>query len=100
MNHYLLIYELADDYLPRRGEYRAAHLELAWESCARGEMVLGGALAEPIDRAILVFQGAGPEVAARFAKADPYVRNGLIRSWSVRPWMTVVGDLAANPVRP
>jgi hypothetical protein len=28
--HYRLFYEVGDDYLERRGEFRNAHLELAW----------------------------------------------------------------------
>lgn len=100
MNHYLLIYDLADDYLARRGEFRGVHLKMAWEAHARGELMLGGALGEPVDRAILMFKGESPKVAEDFAKGDPYVANGLVRNWSVRPWMTVVGDLAANPVKP
>lgn len=100
MNHYLLIYDLADDYLARRGEFRGVHLKMAWEAHAKGDLVLGGALGEPVDRAILMFKGESPKVAEDFAKADPYVTNGLVRTWTVRPWMTVVGDLAANPVRP
>lgn len=95
--HYLLIYELAPDYLERRGAFRDEHLKLAWE--AEG-IVLGGALAEPVDRAILLFQGDSPDAAKRFANADPYVRNGLVGRWEVRAWTTVVGDLASSPVRP
>ena len=30
MNHYLLIYDLTDDYLARRAEFRGLHLKLAW----------------------------------------------------------------------
>ena len=100
MNHYLLIYDLADDYLTRRGEFRGAHLKLAWSAHERGELVLGGALGEPVDRAILMFKGQSPRVAEDFAKSDPYVANGLIKSWTVRPWLTVIGGLAANPVKP
>jgi uncharacterized protein YciI len=100
MNHYLLIYDLADDYLARRGDFRGLHLNLAWAAHQRGELLLGGALGEPVDRALLMFKGESPKAAEDFAKGDPYVTNGLIKSWSVRPWLTVVGDLAANPVRP
>lgn len=100
MNHYLLIYDLASDYMTRRGEFRGVHLNLAWEAHKRGELVLGGALGEPVDSAILMFKGESPKVAEDFAKVDPYVTNGLVRKWTVRPWMTVVGDLASNPVRP
>jgi len=95
--HYMLIYELAPDYLARRGSFRNEHLKLAWE--AEG-MVLAGALTEPTDRALLLFEGDSPDAATRFANADPYVKNGLVTRWEVRPWTTVVGKTAANPVRP
>ena len=98
--HYLLIYDLAPDYLERRGEFRGAHLGLAWQAHERGELILGGALAEPNDQAILLFQGDSPVAAERFAAADPYVSNGLVASWRVRPWTTVVGVTAATPFRP
>lgn len=98
--HFLLIYDLAPDYLERRTEFRNEHLKLAWEASERGELVLGGALQEPSDQAFLLFRGESPEAAEAFAKADPYVANGLILSWKVRPWMTVVGELAESPVRP
>lgn len=98
--HFFLIYDLAPDYLERRTEFRNEHLKLAWEASERGELVLGGALQEPADQAFLLFRGESPEAAEAFAKADPYVANGLILSWKVRPWMTVVGELAESPVRP
>jgi hypothetical protein len=98
--HFLLFYETAPDYLERRGDFRSEHLKLAWEACERGEIVLAGALADPVDGAVLLFRGETAEVAERFAKADPYVRNGLITNWYVRPWTTVVGEGAASPVRP
>jgi uncharacterized protein YciI len=98
--HYLLFYELGDDYLSRRGEFRNAHLELAWQANARGELVLGGALANPIDGAVVLFKGDSPEIAERFAKADPYVTNGIVKRWRVREWTTVAGENAATPVRP
>jgi len=96
--HFLLLYDLAPDYLERRGTYRAAHLDLARAAVTRGELVLGGALAEPADQAVLLFRGAGPEAAEAFARSDPYVINGLVRSWKVRPWITVAGPDALTPV--
>ena len=97
--HYLLFYETAPDYLERRSQFRTEHLTLAWQAHARGELALGGALANPVDGAVLLFQGDSPDVAARFAEADPYVLNGLVTRWQVRPWLTVVGDQASSPVR-
>ena len=70
----------------------------AQAAVARGELVLGGALAEPADQAILLFKGTGPDAATAFAEADPYVREGLVRSWKVRLWTTVVGADALTMV--
>ena len=97
--HYLLFYEVTPDYVERRAQYRAEHLTLAWQAHERGELLLGGALTDPVDSAVLLFQGTSPEVAARFAEADPYVRNGLVTRWQVRSWLTVVGEQAGSPVR-
>lgn len=97
--HYLLFYEFVGDYLQRRGQFRAEHLQLAWQSQERGELVLAGAFAEPVDGAMLMFKGDSPEAAERFAAADPYVKNGLVTRHWVRSWTTVVGDDAATPVR-
>lgn len=98
--HYLLFYEVGDDYVSRRAEFRAAHLEKAWQASERGELVLAGALASPVDGAVLLFQGDSPEVAERFAKADPYVTSAVVKRWYVREWTTVAGEGAATPVRP
>jgi uncharacterized protein YciI len=98
--HYLLFYEVGDDYLARRGEFRNAHLELAWQACDRGEMLLGGALANPADGAVVLFKGESPEVAEKFARVDPYVTSGIVKRWYVREWTTVAGETAANPIRP
>jgi uncharacterized protein YciI len=98
MKHYLLIYDLGDDYLARRGAFRAEHLSLAWAAADRGEMLLGGAAGDPPDMALLLFAGDGPEAAEAFARADPYVANGLVAAWRVIPWTTVVGKGAATPI--
>lgn len=100
MKHFLLFYEVSADYLARRPEFRNAHLAKAWEAHARGELLLGGALNDPLDSALLLFAGELPEVAERFARADPYVTNGLVTRWRVREWSTVAGGNAANPVYP
>ena len=100
MKHFLLFYETDDHFLARRAGYRKVHLEYAWASVAKGDLVLGGALADPADTAVLLFQGDSPDVAEIFARNDPYVVNGLIKSWRVREWTTVVGEGAASVVRP
>lgn len=98
--HFLLFYDYAPDYLERRGQFRNEHLRLAWQAQERGELVLGGALADPADRGVLLFQCDSSDVPARFAESDPYVKNGIVLRYEVRPWMTVVGECASSPVRP
>lgn len=98
--HYLLIYDVVDDYVTRRAPLRAAHIAHARASVERGELVLGGALANPPDGAILLFRGDSPEAADAFARADPYVLNGLVKTWRVREWTTVIGRDAEVPLPP
>jgi uncharacterized protein len=98
--HYLLFYEVGEDYASKRAAFRNAHLEKAWKASERGELLLGGALANPIDGAVLLFQGESPTVAEEFAKADPYVTSGAVKRWQVREWTTVAGNDAATPIRP
>ena len=100
MKHYLLFYQGAPDYLERRPQFRSEHLTYAWEAADRGELLAGGAYADPVDGSVLMFVGDDKSVAEEFARADPYVVNGLIEHWHVREWSTVVGELAANPVFP
>jgi hypothetical protein len=96
--HFILFYDVADDYVARRGPFRAEHLALLQQAHADGQVVMAGALADPVDGAVLVFRGPSPQAAESFAKADPYVKNGLVKSWRVRSWNTVLGDGAKLPV--
>lgn len=100
MKHYLLLYSFVASYLERRPEFRDAHLRHAWEATERNSLILAGALTDPVDSAVLLFEGESPEVAAEFARNDPYVMHGLVTSWRVREWTTVVGTAASTPVHP
>ncbi len=88
--HFILFYDVVSDYVTRRAPLRAEHLALVKASHAKGDLVLAGALANPPDAAVLVFRSA--KSAEDFAAADPYVKNGLVTSWRVREWTTVIGD--------
>ena len=95
--HYILFYEYVGDIVERRSAYRGAHLKAIKDAFDAGEMVIGGALTDPLDGAALVFRGESREPAERFAKNDPYVVNGLVKNWKIRNWQTVVGDGAVMP---
>ena len=92
MAYYLLEYALIDDYVARRAAFREEHLALAREAHRRGHLILAGALAEPVDRAALVWRTDDRSVVERFVDGDPYVRNGLVTSWAIRPWTVVIGE--------
>lgn len=87
-----LIYDLAEDYLARRGPLREEHLALARAARQRGELALAGAFSDPADRALLVWRGDDRSIVEAFVDSDPYVANGLVRSWEIRAWNVVVGD--------
>jgi hypothetical protein len=89
--YYILFYKTFDNYVERRAPYREAHLAYARAAHESGELVMAGVLAEPADGAVLVFKGKGPAAAEKFAQNDPYVKNGLIAEWRVRPWTVVIG---------
>jgi uncharacterized protein len=104
MRYFALIYYVGTGFAQKRGPYRDAHLRKVFESSRRGELILGGALGDPPDRALLVFRAADRGAAESFAKADPYVTSGLVERWEVQPWNSVVGlregdvdPLAAHP---
>ncbi|MBX3411171.1 MAG: hypothetical protein KF708_00530 [Pirellulales bacterium] len=97
--HYLLFYEKGPDYVVRELPVQADHLAHVLAAVERGELQLGGPLADPADGAnVLLFRADSPDVVTRFAKEDPYVVAGVVARWHVRPWLTVVGRDAACPL--
>lgn len=96
MKHYLLFYDVVDDFEHRRLPFRQDHLSHAQAAVERGDLLLGGALTDPVDGAVLLFRAATRDIVEDFARNDPYVRNRLVTRWSVRKWTTVVGNDAAE----
>ena len=88
MPYFALFYEVVE----RRAPFRQQHLQLVEQTHARGELLLAGALAEPADRALLVFRCADRVIPETFVSQDPYVVNGLVKKWEVRPWNNVIGN--------
>lgn len=98
--HWLLFYDYVPDYMERRTSVRAAHMEHVKPFLERGELVLGGAFADPADGAVILFRSDIRDTAERFAENDPYVARGLVTDWHVREWTTVVGPDAEQPFLP
>jgi uncharacterized protein YciI len=93
VNYYALFYDVAHDYASRRAQFREEHMRAALEAHRRGDLILGGALGDPIEQALIIFRAATPDAAEDFARNDPYVVNGLVSRWQVRPWAVVIGNV-------
>jgi uncharacterized protein YciI len=91
MNYYVLSYRLTEDYMERRQQFREIHLGMARESAERGELVMAGAVGDPPDGALFIFRYVDRSAAEDFARHDPYVLNGLVTNWEVKPWAVVIG---------
>lgn len=91
MPYFALTYDVVEGFAEKRTPYRPQHLQLARDAAARGELVMAGALGEPAG-ALLIFRTDDRTAAEAFATADPYVTNGLVRAWTVRPWTVVIGQ--------
>jgi len=89
--YYILLYDTVENYVERRAPYRQEHLAYAQASHKKGDLFMAGALSDPADSAVLIFKGESARVAEEFALNDPYVKNGLIKQWHVRPWTVVIG---------
>ena len=90
MNYFVLIYYVVEDYVARRAPYREEHLRLAQDANKRGELILGGALADPADRALLIFRCQDKAVVDKFVQNDPYFNNGLVAQYEIQPWAVVI----------
>jgi uncharacterized protein YciI len=92
LNYFALFYDVVADFVSRRSAYRQEHLRLAREAHRPGELLLAGALTDPVDRALLVFRTADRSAVEAFARHDPYVTGGPVTRWEIRPWVVVIGD--------
>lgn len=82
---YVLTYAMAADAEPAQlGELFPRHLE-TWTSFQRdGTLVAIGPMENTSDGALAVFRTR--EAAEEFARADPFVREGMVGEWKVTGW--------------
>ncbi len=91
-SYFMLTYEVVENYVELRKPFREEHLAKAREATVAGQLILGGALMEPCDKAVLIFRAPSEAIVEDFVRADPYVLNGLVRSWTIRKWNVVAGS--------
>ena len=69
----------------------AAHVARLHEFRDRGVLLMAGPLDEPMDGdAMGVFTTR--EAAEEFIAGDPFVVNGVVARWTIRPWNEVLFD--------
>ena len=86
---YLMFYESSPG-APEKGRHLApAHQERIKEFAGRGDLLLIGPLEDPgTNGAVAVFRTR--EAAEEFAKDDPFVTGGVVRSWRVLEWQEIL----------
>jgi uncharacterized protein len=90
---FLLEYKYIENMIEKRAPHRSAHLEHADNFVKRNILIAGGAIVPEVDRGVLVFKADSAAVVEEFAKADPYVKQGLVTSYTVKEWMVVIGKV-------
>ncbi len=89
MAHYILFYDYVENVVEHRAPFREEHLGIVRSLAAQGKIVLAGAFADPVDGAAIVFDVGSTEEVESFAQTDPYVLNGIVTAYRIRPWSTV-----------
>lgn len=71
---------------------REGHLAAANAMLSAGKLVMAGAAGDPVEGAVFVFKGVTKDEIEAFVKDDPYVLNGLVPDWTIKPYAVVVGS--------
>jgi uncharacterized protein YciI len=86
---YVLSYRSVDDFLPLARQHGAAHLARLRAFHARGLLLMVGPLDDPpTGDAMGVFTTR--EAAEEFISGDPFVENGVVATWTIRPWNEIL----------
>ena len=80
-----------DEVRAKAPEALAAHLAKSRELAAEGSLLMAGAFldnpGEPVSTmGVLTTR----EAAEAYAKGDPFVQNGMVSHWHIRPWANIL----------
>jgi uncharacterized protein YciI len=92
MSLHVLFYESADDVMSRAPAHFVAHRARLTEFKERGELRHVGVFADPQrDGSMAIFTTR--EAAEAFVAGDPFVLEGVVRSWTVKEWHEIADEL-------
>ncbi|HLH62355.1 MAG TPA: YciI family protein [Ktedonobacteraceae bacterium] len=81
------LYESFDDALARAPELIAAHIARSKELHARGTLLMSGAFLDNPQEALSTMGILTTrEAAEEYIKGDPFVLNGMVKTWYIREW--------------
>ncbi len=87
---YVLFYQSADDLGSKAPAHFPAHLVRVKEFNGRGTLLMVGTFGNPQEEGAMgIFTTR--EAAEEFAKGDPFVVNGVVRTWKVLEWNESLG---------
>jgi uncharacterized protein len=84
----VLLYESAEGVREKAPLHFAAHRARWQEFLDQGTLLQIGTFSD-LEGSMAVF--ATREAAEEFAQTDPFVLNGVVRSWRVREWNEAIG---------
>ena len=81
------LYTSFDDALANAPDLIAAHIARSKELHARGTLLMSGAfLDHPQEPLSTMGVLTSREAAEEYIKGDPFVLNGMVRTWYIREW--------------
>src|SRR5262245_40981913 len=95
---YVLLYDSADDVLSKAPAHFPAHRARIGEFHRRGVLLGVGTFGDPqAEGSMAIFSSR--EAAEEFVRGDPFVLEGVVRSWQVREWQDVDFDSGESLAR-
>jgi uncharacterized protein YciI len=86
---YVLLYEAADDVVTRAPIHFPAHRVRLVDFHTRGALLMVGPFSNAqAEGSMAIFTSR--EAAEEFVEEDPFVLNGVVRSWQIRQWNEIL----------
>ncbi|MER7546220.1 YciI family protein [Actinomadura sp.] len=86
---YVVFYESAEDVAAKAPAFFAEHVAHYETYVADGSLLMIGTFADPqADGSMAVF--TTQEAAEEFIRRDPFVRHGVVSSWTIKEWDEVL----------
>ncbi|HEY7272007.1 MAG TPA: YciI family protein [Actinoplanes sp.] len=94
---YVILYESADDVMTTAPQHFPAHKSRLDDFHRRGEILMVGTFGDPRNEgSMAIFPSR--EAAESFVADDPFVLNGVVKSYQIREWNETLTDDHGRPL--